>query len=189
MMTIENMRVRVGLSETDGSKDQIIYDTVEVAVGIIETYLDRGIVSESVKESFVHIDTDSIQLYRYPLTEGGTIVMYPDNLKYHVDEKNGIIFFDGHITEHGVDVDYEGGYIPDFMPTSLRTAVLRVFDVLGLDFNTKPSSGDVGGISRITVPDVGTIAYAAKASTGKDGNEFIDNTTKFLLEAYKRKAV
>jgi len=189
MMTIENMRVRCGLLETDNSKDQIIYDTVEVAVGIIETYLDRGIISESQNEKFTHVDADSIQLYRYPLTVGATIVMSPDNLKYHADEKNGIIQFDGHITEHEVVIDYEGGYIPDFMPITLRTAVLRVFDTLGLDFATKPSSGDVGGVSRISVPDVGTIAYATKSAAGAGENEFIDNTTKFLLDTYKRKVV
>ena len=183
------MRKRVGLSETDGSKDQIIYDTIETAVGIIETYLDRGIISDNEQEHFTHIDTDAIQLYRYPLTDGGTITMSPDNLKYHVDKKNGIIFFDGHVTEHTLTIDYEGGYLADFMPVALRTAVLRVFDVLGLDFDTKASTGDVGGISRISVPDVGTIAYATKSAAGTGENDFIDNTTKFLLDPWKRRVV
>ena len=182
------MRVRVGLSETDGSKDQIIYDTIKTAIGIIETYLDRGIISDNEQEHFTHVDASAIQLYRYPLTDGVTITMSPE-LKYHVDKKNGIIFFDGHVTEHTLTIDYEGGYLTDFMPVALHTAVLRVFDVLGLDFDTKASIGDVGGISRISVPDVGTIAYATKSAAGTGENDFIDNTTKFLLDPWKKRVV
>ena len=189
MMTIENMRVRCGLAETDSSKDEIIYENVDAAISIIEQYLDRGILSDSVNETFTHIDADTIQLFRYPIVPGSLMVMDPDNLKYHVDEKNGIVMFDGHITEHKITIDYEGGYVGDLMPVVLRTAVLRVFDTLGLDFNTSPSTGDVGGVSRITVPDVGTIAYATKSTDEVGSNEFIDNTTKFLLEPYKRKVV
>jgi len=189
MMTIENMRVRVGLSETDNSKDQIIYDNVDVAISLVEAYLDRGILSDNMNEKFTHVDADSIQLFRYPIVPGSVMMIDPAELKFHVDEKNGIIKFDGQIHEHKVTVDYEGGYVGDLMPVVLRTAVLRVFDVLGLDFASKPSSGDVGGISRISVPDVGTIAYNSKSSAKEGENDFIDNTTKFLLDPYKRKVV
>jgi len=196
-ISIETLRVRLGLAIDDLSRDDEINIAAPTAMALMELYCDRKFVMMDRVEQFTHEVGNSIPLIAYPVNR----IVYvervnvdgtqgePVTLKYHVDKNNGVMMFDAHFAFHKLEVAYNGGYDPDLFPVDLTLAFLQIFDI-----QISTGSGGVtlqaGAIESVTVQDVGTVRFskgdASAPSSGGGLGGLIPFTASAILDLYKR---
>jgi hypothetical protein len=189
-LTINQLRVRVGLTDTDAGKDAEIDLAFATAVDILEVYLDRKLRLGSYVENKIHFFGTAISLAAYPLaidpTTSAPMVALSPSKGFHADPGTGFIHLDGYTWEHKIEVRYDGGY--DTLPPMLMIAFLAVFDSA---WGTMFEGGVTGAgvVSRITVPDVGTISYDTGVSGGASDAGLIPAGVVSMIQPYRRRLV
>lgn len=195
-LTIEQLRVRVGLLATDATKDTLIDQAFAGALDAIEVYLDRKLTLDVYTETLTHFFGAVASLRAYPLAMDPLtyepVVSIQEAgmaLPFHADVETGLVHFDGYIRRHAIKIDYTGGY--DTLPSGLMIAMLMAFDVMWSSVNGGGAVGS-GVVSRITVPDVGTISYSTGGGGGVTGYNdvgLLPSTVVSMLEPYRRRLV
>lgn len=190
-VTIEQLRVRIGLADNDATRDAEITEAMTAAFALMENYCDRKFDYAADKETETHFDGVTVSLRRYPIDHVISVKDYllNDVARYHVDEKRGLVMFDDYrVTRHKLYIEYEGGYKPDEFPEDLIQAFYPIFDQL---MATGGGGGGLaaGAIQSVTLADVGTVRYAtgAAAEAAASGQGFLPASSAMLLDAYVRK--
>lgn len=172
---------RLDITLTD--KDTRIQAALDAAVNITENYLDRLLSSEERTERFFCHTGNCIHLVAYPVT---AITKVEPSNDYTLNEANGMLCFGcgggcSDIGRNDITVTYTGGYIE--LPADLMLALWHVFD--GVWEKIDSSGASMAGISRISIPDVGTLAFNDSASGSEIENSPL-GAIVYILNAYRR---
>ncbi len=166
---------RLGL--TDASKDYYVNLGIATALAIAERYCDRHFYQATETEKFYYVSGQALQISRYPLisvtsikgSDGSSVA----SSSYKVNMTTGQILFGSWFASQEVDVTYTGGYTA--LPLDLELALWEVFDAV---WAATPGAGAVvgggaatGGISSISVPDVGTVRWSTDNSSSSSSND------------------
>jgi hypothetical protein len=187
-ISIESLRSRAGLPQSDVSKDALINEAFSSAIGVLETYLNRILRFGNYTETFVHFAGKVAPLKAYPIDRVMVVICATGfEPSYHIDRVVGDLHMDTFVRAHELSVSYSGGYRA--FPSDLALAAIMTFDNVWAALNS--SAGAVSGageIKSISVPDVGTISYqsAGAASGGKAGLGYIPGTVIDVLSKYRR---
>ena len=194
MISIEKLRVRAGLLNTDTSKDAELTASINAVVRLAEQYCNRKFMHSTDKEMFTHEAGKSLQLHRIPVIN---VLDTGTKIPTHLSKESGVLFLDGWNGEHEVEVFYEGGYTDATLPADLELAFLMMFDGVYSSFKGSGGGASVpaggGAISSISIPDVGTIKYTgstpAAASGASAASAIIPAGAMAVLDMYQIKEV
>jgi hypothetical protein len=182
-------RARIGLPDSDTSKDPLLTAAMEAALALAETYCDRRFKLAAIEERVIHFVGNAAQLIRYPLKKIVTVIADGMTLeKYHMETNTGRVVGDGFLAAHELVIDYEGGY--ETLPADLELALWLVFDALWPGFSGAGAASSISGVSSISVPDVGTLRFSADsaAGAGGSGTEYglLPTSSVAILNMYRR---
>lgn len=177
---------RLGI--TDDTQDTEVQAALDAALDLVENYLDRKLERAESTETFYCHSGQTISLKRYPLVR---IIDSSASYK-NVDMDTGLIYFGcgvggcnaGHAGQPGVTVHYEGGYAK--LPPALLMALCHVFDQVMASMQGGASVA-AGAISRITIPDVGSITYASGSASGSGASNPL-SVAAYILDGYRRQS-
>lgn len=204
--TLEYGRQRVGLDPADVTKDADIEFTMRLALEAAEKFCDRRFPSQDVLGEFVEVDQSRrFFVERYPLqaihqiSVDGMMFDYSKLdaplIKWNIGE---VIFREGCCNCRPgysvVRIWYRGGFVP--LPDTLVWVLWQIFDECWRNLAGSASGGGAsmsGEISRITVPDVGSVtmvtsADLARASSSGNGEpDIIPPTARNTLWTFYRR--
>jgi hypothetical protein len=206
---LETAYVRTGLDQS-ATNDTLLAAAMTASLSVAEVWLNRKLTFSVDLESFpMAYYPDSLTLRRYPLSEIISVTHateqmvlpleptdrpYPGRYVVHAD--TGLIYFQTPVASQQVVVEYEGGYVefPADMELALWLIFDEVFGSMAPDDTDDSSTGDLGAVTSITVPDVGTVRFATVstssvtgAASGSDANPFIPAGAAAILSPYRRK--
>jgi hypothetical protein len=190
------LRIRIGLDGADTSKDAEITAAYEVALGWVAAFLDRFLIAGTYQEVFTHKRGFSQSLKGYPVLTINSIVdtetgepLNRSGLStpgYHVAFENGVLYFDGGVSEHQFTVDYT---ISDPVVGGLFYAVLSVFDSVYAGTN---GGGTVigGGVIKSISSDGAKVDYDTSSGggggSGTDLDTGLPSSVVGILQLYRR---
>ena len=171
LITIEQLRVRVGLDSTDSSKDTEINAALAMSESLIENYLDRWLSEGTYTEQFTHEVNTHVSLKAYPLISIDSVTL--DNgtgINYHFNTHNGLLFFDAIAAQHQLLITYTGGYGTTYpLPAALELGILLCFDQVWGSFNSQADGVTVGGVVKSIAADGASISFeTGSGSTASD---------------------
>jgi hypothetical protein len=180
-------RVRIGLNESDTTKDAMLTIAMNASLGEAQRYCNRTFFYTQEEAEFIHFSADIAQLGRYPLrqvlsvqADSGLI----DAAHYHIHNQEGKIVFDYRVVSHTLRIRYEGGYVQ--LPSELEVALWLIFDAMWAALDVTGSTASTGSIKTISVPDVGSITYADTSKTGSSTDAGpIPGVAKSILDLFR----
>lgn len=186
MFTIEAMRVHVGLDENDNSQDAAINAIMETAIAMAESYCDRKFQIADDSEIFVHVAGYSISLRRFPVNSIASVEAIENTgtpPPYHAYMDRGIIFFDGRLYTHQIEVSYNAGYGPTTVPADLQWSIYRMFDVLWSA--EQGNAVAAGSVKQAKIGDL-SISYETGAASTALADGLIPLAVGAVLNRFKR---
>jgi len=175
-----------------GSLASLVQVSFDAALGVAERYCDRKFLFAHETVVVTHLTGNVISIPRYPVedvysaySEQG--VSLPD---YHLVRNVGHVVFDGLPGGHQIAIEYVGGY--KTLPADLELALWMIFDQVWASSSAGAGAGassGSGAISRITVPDVGSISFdtgASPVSGGAAMGGLIPPMAAGILDLYRR---
>ena len=157
-------KARLGI--TDALKDTLIQIALDASLAVAESYCDRKFIWAKESAAFYDVYARRLQVKRYPITSvlhvkstNGTD--YASD-RYRIHKQHGYLLFNHYMLEREADVEYEGGY--KVLPPDLLIALWGIFDVVWPSINGGTGAVSTvapGTISSISIPDVGTVSFAA----------------------------
>lgn len=192
MLTIEELRTRIGLVATDVSKDAQLTDCYSMALAIVEDYLDRKLLRATYTETF--FETRSALLKAWPVDSITTVDGKTPDVNLIVDWDLGVI---RKVCWDKILVEYVGGYLPDELPLPLVLAINGVFDQLwfavpgwGL---VKAQAQAAGEVKRFSINGISVEYFQSSdgsASSGSGGaSSFIPAAMSGIIDRYKRESL
>lgn len=180
-------RVRIGLSPTDTSKDSQLTAALNTATSLAERYCDRVFgYSAAATEEFPLFAAREIQLSRFPIVTVSSVTADQTAISnYQIAKNAGMILFDGgSVSALLLSVTYAGGY--QTLPPDLELALWMIFDAVWPTIAGVSGAGSSSGsISRVTIPDVGSISFdTGAAQTGLNG--LVPDGAAAILDLYRR---
>lgn len=185
---LEDIKDHLGV--TDPDQDAQVEAAMRVAMAFVEKYCNRYFeYRENYVEYVRHVRGEGVQLHLWPFA-GDILAIDQDrvviaewpymshpiadpisggNISYSqaghwADSQTGIVWWPGYRVKEPLFFEYNGGYTEDEWPADLYYVLLNtVKNVFGMQ--SGGSTLEAGAISKMTVPDVGTITYA----TGDSG--------------------
>jgi hypothetical protein len=186
---MESLRVRVGLTSTDTTKDDEITVVKDTSFAMMGNYCDRLFpLLDAAVEKFTHHSGFTIQVKRFPIDSIASIVDADGmaTTQYHFDAETGTIYLDFVAGFHQGVVTFKGGYDEDDLPPDLLMAFYSVFDQ-EWELAQGGTVSSAGQISSVTVQDVGTVRYTTDSSDGGTSyGDFLPPRAKSLLASYMR---
>ncbi len=186
---VASAKTRLGLPSGDTTRDAIITGALNAALAIAENYCDRKFLFKHEVATFTHHNGGRLQLKRYPLqkvdsvtyghtTGQGAVTAQPlDRDKWHVHYDYGYLEkHNGGGNHHDIiEVAYSGGY--KLLPADLELALWGIFDNVYASMTPASAGGGVsaanmGGISSISLPDIGTISFGQGGATATAKTNF-----------------
>ena len=176
-----------------GSNAALIQTAFDTALAVAERYCDRQFLYAADKATFVHPFAPALQLSRYPLEQIVTVT--GDNsasiTDYHMEAGTGRVVLDSWAHGHQIKVDYAGGY--KTLPADLELALWMVFDTIWAQVSSPGGGGGAaaGGISSVSIPDVGTLRFdtgATPVSGGAGMGGLIPSMAESILDLYRLKS-
>lgn len=175
---------RSGLDQTPAN-DALQTTALNVAIAVVENYLDRKFMYGSSAESFYYTHFRNYYLERYPIE---SISYVSPSGKFKIHHSLGKVEYPNFVCKDEVRFEYTGGY--RVLPADLEEGIWRVFDDTLGGMGIGGGSASSSDISSVTIPDVGTVRYDTSSSSaggdGATGNGAIDLTTAALIDSYKR---
>lgn len=165
--------------------DQVIA-AMRITMAFVERYCNRLFeYREHHHELQLPVKGHGWQLHLWPIKGG----VYIDGVeqKYLLDNERGVLWFPNYSHKNFNELVYSGGYMPDEWPADLYQVLLN-----SLKNQWEITIGNGGGddISRITIPDVGTLTYASGSSSSGSiggGGDFgpIGPSDLMILDLYR----
>lgn len=179
---LASARARAGLQPNDTSKDAMLSASLGAALGLAERYCDRKFMRQSELAELVHFVGNEAQVDRYPIVAVSSVQSDGKAITaFQVNKSAGRILFSSSVAALLLEVDYEGGY--QDLPGDLEYALWLIFD--GVWASMSGAAGSTSAISRITVPDVGSISFDAAASANGIG-AVVSEAAEAVLDLYRR---
>jgi hypothetical protein len=187
------------LDALDPGQIALIQPLLDTAKSLAETYCNRKFDLADEVEVLVPVFANTLSLRRYPLDDVSSIVQAHgagNVAEWHLNKDAGLVYMHGWLASHEVTVTYKGGYA--VLPADLELALWFVFHDLwamtpGAGISLGSSVGGVGAISKINVPDVGTVTFASgSAETSSRGGAMggaIQPIAAGILNLYRRELV
>lgn len=199
--------LRTGIP-TSPDADVLLQGELDVALAIVEQYLDRLLLFASGEVEVLMVHQPSIQVTRFPIADVASISNAPSTAVgppvgspinhgvYEIHNDAGLILFTHPIVSRRVVVEYSGGY--QDLPADLLLALWAVFDAVhAVNDPAGAGSGGLqaGAVESVTLTGVGTVRFASGASAAAavasdpDANSLIPAWARLLLDPYRlRKA-
>lgn len=173
-ITVEMLRVRIGLDPGDASRDTDLTAALAQATAICETYCDRRFALADDVEQLTP-GRYSLQVRRYPIV---TVTSITNGLGEALElagvqvlKEQGLILRVGGGGADVFTVAYRGGYEP--LPVDLEYALLGAFDQV---WATTPGWGaesgaqSTGDLQKISIVGVGSLDFASPTSSSASGD-------------------
>lgn len=169
-----------------GDYDDQIIAVMKITMSFVERYCNRYFDwRENHLELKLPQKGNGWQLHLWPVAGD----VYIDNVKndYLVDNERGVIWFPNFKHTNFNQLQYSGGYQPDEWPLDLYQVLLNA---VKNQWQISNGGETVDKVSRITIPDVGTISYNAGTSWSTDigmGASFgpISQQDQIILDLYR----
>jgi hypothetical protein len=184
ILSIEQLRVRVGLDPTDTSKDAAITSVALLALSLAERYCDRWFTFKAGQVEVAHPETaGALVLRRYPVeaivsvTDQNGTALSPTSL--WLDNEFGMVRGVGRTVFRGpLTVTYDGGYRETDMPPDLQLAIATLFDAV---WAVTPGAGagsgggavvvqGSGAMKSFSIPGVISVQYDVGATVAGGGS-------------------
>lgn len=210
---LEDIKDHLGV--TDPDQDAQVEAAMRVAMAFVEKYCNRYFeYRENYVEYVRHVRGEGVQLHLWPFA-GDILAIDKDRIviaewpymsdpiadpisgggisygqaKHWADSQTGIVWWPGYRTKDPLLFEYNGGYTENTWPADLYYVLLNtVKNAYGLQAGG--STLEAGAISKMTVPDVGTITYASgdsgSAGVGGGGSVGpISGADTMILDLYR----
>lgn len=188
-VTIEDLRVRIGLQPDDDSQDANLEAAADATLAILETYLDRKLEYQSDEQTFFAPDR-SILMRRWPIDYGTVeLIWYPNGApdpvllsgpslmdsvvpnSNWIDYERGIVFAWPAGVGFPLTVTWTGGF--QTLPPDLLWAWWAAFDLIWASSPTwggGSGGGSTGVAKRITLVGIGSVEFDTSATAGSTGS-------------------
>lgn len=180
-------RVRIGLEQTDTSRDNELTIAMNAALSEAQRYCNRLFAYAHEEVGFIHVASDTVQLFRLPIKRVFSVKADGNEIsvnQYHLQGYSGQLIFDYRIKAHNLIVDYEGGYVQ--LPSDLELALWMMFDsAWGVIDKTTGSASGIGAIKTVSVPDVGSITYSEAQSKASAEGGFMSPVARSILDLFR----
>jgi hypothetical protein len=171
-VTMEMLRKRVGLVETDTSQDELIEASWIGATGLIEEYTDRWLVYGTYTEVITHFTGLTFPVKAFPISAVNFV--RGDNtsdIAYHANKQTGVVYLDAYAAEHELSIEYDGGY--QALPAAIMAVLLPTFDAVFASLGSSGGTSSAGKeIKSVTLDSVGTVSYFNSADASGSGESF-----------------
>jgi len=201
---IEVLRVRIGLLDTDTSRDTDLEAAEAITQGLVEDYLDRRLEFLPDIETF-YGGKAWLLLRRWPLEAAGAVDVTIHNEPVpmavegiSVDEERGVVHLPSWMCGRPIRVEYTGGFTE--LPPSLLWAYMAAFDAVwsstpgfGVAAGTLPAGG--GEAKKITLVGIGAVEFDTGSSSGGTGGGdvepwgIIPDEAVTVLDRYRRESI
>ena len=183
---LDSIKDWLGIEGTED--DEAILRAMKVTMAYLERYTNRlWEYRENHRERLYLSKGNGWQIHLWPIK--GKVAINQAYVDFQVDNQTGILWWPGYSVHQPAEAVYSGGYMPHEWPADvlqvLYNAIKRQWEIsLG-----SGASGS-GDISRITIPDVGTITYGNSISGNSNigiGTDFgpISQADQILLDLYR----
>ncbi len=189
---IVTARARVALAVGDTSQDAVLTGSLNVALAVIERYLNRNLTYSGQKEEHIKPHQSGFLVKRYPIDSvikvtkdsGGGLIT-----NFLVHNEAGIVEFDNSYWGRSITLEYTGGY--KVLPADLEFALWLCFDAAHAASGAGGAVISAAGLESISIPDVGTIRLSAGGAVdggaGSGGGVGLMNDLVIdLLEPFRR---
>lgn len=187
--TVSDMREHLGLIDSaDPNIDAKIEQAMTMTVAAIERYCNRLFSYRNEFEEMIYkTNGEGRQIHLWPVTSD----IFVNNKKCNevkIDNKAGILWLDQYASTDLLTVVYSGGYQECEYPPDLFAVMVNsisgAYQLVSGGYNTESA------ISKVTIPDVGTITYdnSTNANIGFGGSfigGFIPNQWQSTLDLYR----
>ena len=155
--TVESVKNYLGIEGDDPVVDAKIQGAMTVVQTAMERYCNRHFgYMDTYQEHVYETKGDGWQVHLWPIKSA--VLVNGDVLEeFYTDNQTGIIFFPGYSWKRPSLLQFAGGYEPCEWPADLMAVMLGS---IGAVYQTLQDGGVTdSAISKITIPDVGTITY------------------------------
>lgn len=187
--TVADVKHYLGIEDDDPAIDANVANAMGLVQASIEQYCNRLLAyRENHTEMLYKGAGDGWQLHLWPVTDGISVAGIPCK-EVEVDNKTGIAWFDHYSYTKRITATYSGGYKPCEWPRELMMVLLGS---IGTVYQMMLDGGitNDSAISKITIPDVGTITYDNQTNSEiGSGGSFINGVIpmhwKSTLDFYR----
>jgi hypothetical protein len=195
LLTLEELKVILGISDTDTSEDEQLNMWIEQYSDVVATMCNRVFAKEKVAETWrgdsMPFDCPRLFLTHYPVADDGIeTVESPrgallDPALYEIENGSGKLRIQGAWSEP-VTVTYTGGYdLPDEAPPALKTAVGMLISAARIEMTRNKTSG----VKSISHRESRVMFFDVQQMTGTTGSGPLAqaaDTVSALLYKYMR---
>lgn len=195
LLTLEELKMILGLPETDTSEDDQLNMWIDQYSDVVATMCNRVFAKETVAETWrgdsMPFDSPRLFLTHYPVADAdiatvksprGSII---DRYLYEIENGSGKLRIEGAWAEP-VTVTYTGGYdLPDEAPEALKTAVGLLIQAARIQMRLNATSG----IKSISHRESRVMFFDVQQMTGVSGAGPLGaaaDTVNALLYKYMR---
>lgn len=183
---LDDLKDWLGIEGTDF--DDHILAAMKISVSFIERYCNRLFeYRENYRERVYRQRSSGWQVHLWPIH--GTINVSKEEHTFEIDNQTGILWFDNETVHHKMPntLQYNGGYKADEWPADL---LMVLYNSVKNYWNININGGDSGNVSKVTVPDVGTLTYGTNAGASANigmGSPFgpVSQSDQQLLDFYR----
>lgn len=182
--TVDDIKDWLGIIGDD-LNDQIGV-AMKVTVAYVERYCNRLFeYRENHTELQLPVKGNGWQLHLWPVK--GDVYVDGEKTNYLMDNERGVIWFPNYRKTNFRELFYSGGYLPDEWPYALYQVLLNA---VKNQWEISHGGGVGDEVSRITIPDVGTLTYASGSSASTNigvGTDFgpISQRDQVVLDLYR----
>jgi hypothetical protein len=184
--TLDDLKEWLGIEGID--QDGAVINAMKICMAYLERYTNRlWEYRENHHERLYLSKGNGWQIHLWPIK--GDVYINQAHVDFQIDNQTGILWWPGYSVQPPAEAVYSGGYLPDEWPA----------DVLMVLYNMMKNQWEISGgggsslgqdISRITIPDVGTITYANGGSSSANigmGADFgpLSQADQILLDLYR----
>ena len=187
-MAFDLATARIRTGTTTAPTDAELQSILDTALKLAERYCSRFFKNGTYVEEFRDRASRTLQLHAFPEITSIVIEDYNgkalDISQIGLDTETGIVYGGFLAGARALEVTYQGGYVT--LPLDLELALWGIFDNIYATMTATTVTAAAGGVSSITLADVGTVKYStAGASSGNGGYGFIPLTSETILDLYR----
>lgn len=184
--TLDDLKDWLGIEGID--QDDAIIRAMKICMAYLERYTNRlWEYREGHRERLYLSKGNGWQIHLWPIK--GDVYINQAHVDFQIDNQTGILWWPGYNVHPPVEAVYSGGYLPDEWPADI---LMVLYNMMKNQWEIQGGGGSSLGqdISRITIPDVGTITYANGGSSSANiglGADFgpLSQADQILLDLYR----
>lgn len=184
--TLDDLKDWLGIEGID--QDDAIIRAMKVTMAYVERYCNRLFDYREMHSERLYLSKgNGWQIHLWPIK--GDVYINQAYVDFQVDNQTGVLWWPGYSVHQPAEATFSGGYLPDEWPLDLLQVL---YNTIKNQWEIQGGNGSAlgGDISRITIPDVGTITYASGSSSNSNigiGADFgpVSQADQILLDLYR----